>query len=46
MHQMMKGFGGFRDDDFFGGRMKPFGSDPFEEMFNFSDGKFYDYLSS
>lgn len=46
MHHMMKGFGGFGDDDFFGGKMRPFGSDPFEEMFNFSDRTFPDYVSS
>ena len=46
MNQIMQGFGGFRDDDFFGGMMKPFGSDPFEDMFNFSDRKFCLYFSS
>lgn len=37
MMQMMRGFGGFDREDFFGGMMKPFGGDPFENMFNFSD---------
>ena len=38
---MMRGFGGMNNDDFFGGMMKPFGSDPFEDMFSFSDSNFY-----
>ena len=37
VHQIMRGFGGFDSDPFFGGMMK-FGSrDPFEDMFQFSD---------
>ncbi len=37
MHQIMKGFGGFGNDPFFGDMMSFGGRDPFEDMFKFSD---------
>lgn len=36
VHQMMRGFGGIHDG-FMRDMMMPFGRDPFEDMFKFSD---------
>jgi hypothetical protein len=42
---MMQGFGGFENEMFGGGMMRPFG-DPFEDMFKFSDSIYQNSNSS